>query len=152
VGYETFKGRVCELADGTVVTPGTVASLLDEALIERVVFDGPSRVIDLGRARRFTGAVRRALEVLDRRCTHGGCDMPADRRQGDHIQPWSQGGPTTADNGQLRCAHHNRWRWDHGDGDPPLNPDRQQRIARLEEWRTRLRAAVLAEQAAMADG
>jgi hypothetical protein len=48
VGYETFRGRVCELADHVVVTPGTVASLLDEALIERVVFDGPSRVIDLG--------------------------------------------------------------------------------------------------------
>jgi Domain of unknown function (DUF222) len=28
IGYETFKGRVCQLADGTVITPGTVASLL----------------------------------------------------------------------------------------------------------------------------
>jgi SAM-dependent methyltransferase len=35
-----------------LVRPGTVASLLDEALIERVVFDGSSRVIDLRRARR----------------------------------------------------------------------------------------------------
>jgi hypothetical protein len=119
VGYETFRGRVCELADGIVVAPGTVATLLHQALIERVVFDGPSRVIDMSRARRFTGAVRRALEVLDRGCTHGGCDMPAERCQGDHVQPWSQGGLTTADNGQLRCGHHNRWRWDHGDGDPP---------------------------------
>jgi len=152
VGYETFKGRVCELADGTVVTPGTVASLLDEALIERVVFDGPSRIIDLGRARRFTGAVRRALEVLDRGCTHGGCDVPAERCQGDHIQPWSQGGLTNPDNGQLRCAHHNRWRWDHPDPNPPPDPDRQRRMARLEEWRTRLRAAVLVEQADTADG
>jgi hypothetical protein len=148
VGYETFKGRVCELADGTVVTPGTVASLLDEALIERVVFDGPSRVIDLGRARRFTGAVRRALEVLDRGCTHGGCDLPAERCQGDHIQPWSRGGDTNPDNGQLRCAHHNRWRWDHGDGDPPAaalqrpppGADLERRKAWLEAWRTRLRA------------
>jgi hypothetical protein len=46
VGYQTFRGRVCELADRIVITPGTVASLLDEALIERVVFDGPARVID----------------------------------------------------------------------------------------------------------
>jgi Domain of unknown function (DUF222) len=67
VGYETFQGRICQLAGGTIVSPGTVASLLDEALIERVVFDAPSRVIDLGRARRFTGAVRRALEVRDQR-------------------------------------------------------------------------------------
>jgi Domain of unknown function (DUF222) len=119
VGYETFKGRICELADGTVTTPGMVASVLDEALIERVVFDGPSRVIDLGRARRFTGALRRALEVRDRHCTHPGCDLPPRRCQGDHIQPWSDGGPTIGDNGQLRCGHHNRWRWQYGDGDPP---------------------------------
>jgi Domain of unknown function (DUF222)/HNH endonuclease len=149
VGYETFKGRVCELADRTVVTPGTVASLLDEALIERVVFDGPSRVMDLGHARRFTGAVRRALDVLDRGCTHEGCDMPAERCQGDHIQPWSRGGPTDPDNGQLRCAYHNRWRWEHDDGDPPAagpqrpspGADLERRKAWLEAWRARLRAS-----------
>jgi Domain of unknown function (DUF222)/HNH endonuclease len=149
VGYETFKGRVCELTDRTVVTPGTVASLLDEALIERVVFDAPSRVMDLGHARRFTGAVRRALDVLDRGCTHEGCDMPAERCQGDHIQPWSRGGPTDPDNGQLRCAYHNRWRWEHGDGDPPAaapqrpspGADLERRKAWLEAWRDRLRAS-----------
>jgi hypothetical protein len=153
VGYETFKGRICQLAGGTVITPGTVASLLDEALIERVVFDGPSRVIDLGRARRFTGAVRRVLEVRDRGCTHGGCDLPTERCQADHIQPWSEGGSTNPDNGQLRCGYHNRWRWDHGDGDPPAatpqppppdaDPDRRRSIARLEKWRADLRAKAL---------
>jgi hypothetical protein len=155
VGYETFKGRICQLADGTVITPGAVASLLDEALIERVVFDGPSRVIDLGRARRFTGAVRRALEIRDRGCTHEGCDIPSERCQGDHVQPWSQGGLTTTDNGQLRCGHHNRWRWDHPDHDPPpATPQRpspyadvEQRKAWLEAWRTQLRASMLAEPA-----
>jgi hypothetical protein len=151
VGYETFKGRICELADGTVVAPGTVASLLDEALIERVVFDGPSRVIDLGRARRFTGAVRRVLEVRDRGCTHEGCDLPTQRCQGDHIQPWATGGTTTPDNGQLRCGYHNRWRWNHGDGDPPAatpqrpppDADLERREARLEKWRADLRAKAL---------
>jgi hypothetical protein len=155
VGYETFRGRVCELADRTVVTPGTVASLLDEALIERVVFDGPSRVIDLGRARRFTGATRRALDVADRGCTHQGCDLAAERCQGDHIQPWSRGGPTDPDNGQLRCAYHNRWRWQHPDSGPPSptlqrprpDADLEQRRAWLEAWRARLRVSVLAGQA-----
>jgi Domain of unknown function (DUF222) len=150
VGYETFKGRICQLADGTVITPGTVASLLDEALIERVVFDGPSRVIDLGRARRFTGAVRRVLEVRDRGCTHAGCDMPPERCQGDHVQAWSHGGPTTGDNGQLRCGHHNRWRWDHPDPppdalSPPPDADVRRREAWLEELRARLRSEVLSE-------
>jgi hypothetical protein len=160
VGYETFRGRVCELADHTVITPGTVASLLDEALIERVVFDGPSRVVDLGRARRFTGAVRRALDVLDRGCTHAGCDMPAERCQGDHIQPWSRGGDTNPENGQLRCAYHNRWRWAHGDGDPPAatpqrpppDADLERRKAWLEAWRARLRASVASEHAVAVAG
>ena len=155
VGFETFRGRVCELADRVVVTPGTVASLLDEALVERVVFDGPSRVIDLGRARRFTGAVRRALDVVDRGCTHEGCDLAAERCQGDHIQPWSRGGHTDPDNGQLRCAYHNRWRWEHGDGDrqapppqrPPPGADLERRKAWLEAWRTQLRASMHAGHA-----
>jgi hypothetical protein len=156
VGYETFKGRICQLAGGTVVSPGTVASLLDEALIERVVFDGPSRVIDLGRARRFTGAVRRVLDVRDQRCTHHSCDQPAERCQGDHIQPWTAGGTTTVDNGKLRCGYHNRWRWQHPDPNPPaepdpsVDPDLRRRIAYLEDWRARLRAAVAAEWAAEA--
>jgi len=153
VGYEAFKGRICELAGGTVITPGTVASVLNEALIERVVFDGPSRVIDLGRVRRFTGAVRRALEVRDRRCTHRGCGMPAERCQGDHIQAWTAGGATTVDNGQLLCGYHNRWRWLN---DPPQNPqpdhDLRRRIAYLEDWRTRLQAQVLAAHANEPDG
>ncbi|HKX71926.1 MAG TPA: DUF222 domain-containing protein [Acidimicrobiales bacterium] len=159
VGYETFKGRVCQLADGTVITPGTVASLLGEAWIERVVFDGPSRVVDLGQARRFTGAARRALEIRDRHCTHPGCDEPAQRCQGDHIQPWSTGGPTTPDNGQLRCGYHNRWRWQHPDPDHPPEPAHppdpppgadpnsgpDARLDWLETWRANLQATILAE-------
>jgi hypothetical protein len=152
VGYETFKGRVCELADKTVITPGIVASMLDEAQIERIIFDGPSRVVDLGRSRSFVGAARRALEVRDQGCTHPtGCDEPVWRCQGDHIQPHSQGGRTHPDNGQLRCGWHNRWRWAHGDpddpdppGDPPdADRHRNQPVAFLEHVRRRHRARIL---------
>jgi hypothetical protein len=128
--------------------------LLDEALIERVVFDGPSRVTDLGRARRFTGAVRRVLDVRDQRCTHPSCGQPAERCQGDHIQPWTAGGTTTIDNGQLRCGYHNRWRWQHPDPSlpsgpgPRFDPDLRRRIAYLEDRRARFRATVAAECAA----
>jgi hypothetical protein len=143
----------CQLAGGTVVSPGTVASLLDETLIERVVFAGPSRVIDLGRARGFTGAVHHALEVRDQQCTHHNCDQPPERCQGDHIHAWAAGG-TTLEYGQLRCGYHNRWRWQHPDPDSPpepgpgVDPDLRQRIAHLEQWRVRLRATLVAEQAA----
>jgi hypothetical protein len=111
IGYETFAGRVCELAGGTVVTPGSLVPWLDEAYVERVVFDGPSRVIDVGAQRRlFDGATRRAIEVRDRgRCYHPDCDA-TDDLQVDHVQPWSAGGPTIQSNGRLACGHHNRGR------------------------------------------
>ena len=111
VGYETFAGRICELAEGTVVAPGSVVRWLDEAWVERVVFDGPSRVIDVGARRRiFTGATRRAVEVRDQECFHPLCDVAAERCEVDHVEPYSQGGPTIASNGRAACDFHNRQR------------------------------------------
>jgi hypothetical protein len=63
VGYETFAGRVCELANGTALTPGELVPWLTAADIERVVFDGPSRVIDVGTTR----AVVRGRDAPGRR-------------------------------------------------------------------------------------
>ena len=106
VGYETFAGRICELADGTVLAPFDVAALLD-AVIERAVFDGPSRVLDIGEQRLFTGALRRATELRDRQCTHPWCDVPAARCHVDHRIPHEAGGPTTQENGRMLCSFHN---------------------------------------------
>jgi hypothetical protein len=110
-GYGAFS-RICELAEGTVVAPGDVVPLLGEADIERIVFDGPSRVIDVGVRRRFfRGALRRAIEVRDRHCTHpSGCDVPAERCDIDHIVPRSEGGLTIQENGRCLCGFHNRLR------------------------------------------
>jgi hypothetical protein len=109
-GFETFAGRVCELADGTVVSPSDVAALLDEAVIERAVFDGPSRVIDISHQRLFKGALRRAIQLRDRTCTHPYCDQPADRCDIDHIKTAASGGPTTQANGRAHCPFHNHLR------------------------------------------
>jgi hypothetical protein len=114
VGYETFAGRVCELANQTVVAPGSLVPWLSEADIERVVFAGPSRVIDVGERRRlFTGATRRAVEVRDRECFHEYCDRPAGECEIDHVRPWSTGGPTTSGNGRPACPLHHRDRHGH---------------------------------------
>ncbi len=43
VDYQSLK-RVCELASGTVITPGQLVPLLSEADIERIVFDAHGRV------------------------------------------------------------------------------------------------------------
>jgi len=118
VGYETFAGRICELAGGAVVAPGALVPWLDEGWVERVVFDGPDRVKNVGVRRRiFTGATRRAVEVRDRECFSEFCDLPAEACQIDHIEPYSAGGLTTDDNGRPACGFHNRRR--HRQVEPP---------------------------------
>jgi hypothetical protein len=111
VGYETFAGRICQLADGTVVTPGQVVSLFPDLPVdidvERAVFSAPSRVIDLGRrARLFVGGARRAVQLQDLECTEETCDEPYERCEVDHVDPWARGGPTDRSNGRLRCPRH----------------------------------------------
>jgi len=104
-----------ELANGTVVAPGALLPWLTEAYVERVVFDGPDRVKNVGVHRRFfTGATRRAVEVRDRTCYVELCDTPAEDCQIDHIQPYAAGGPTIDTNGRPACPKHNRHR-----NDPP---------------------------------
>ncbi|MGQ0430776.1 MAG: DUF222 domain-containing protein [Microthrixaceae bacterium] len=122
VDYETFAGPLLELFNRTTITPGTAARWLDQADIERIVFDGPSRVIDVGAQRRFfRGALRRAIEVRDRTCFHPYCDEVPERLEIDHILDASKGGETTQDNAQGGCDFHNRWKYNHPDPgpDPP---------------------------------
>jgi len=110
VNYETLTGRICELANGTVVAPGSLLGLLDEAVIERAVF-GPAPRVEIGnRTRLFSGATRRAIELRDRCCTHPYCDVSVERCQVDHIVEYSKGGLTTQENGRLLCGFHNRLR------------------------------------------
>ena len=105
---------MCELAGGTVCTPGQIATPLTDADIERIVFSGPSPIIDIGaRTRIFTGALRRAIEIRDRHRAHGahpGCTVPAEHCHIDHITEHRNGGPTTQYDGRLLCPHHNRQR------------------------------------------
>lgn len=109
VGFETFAGRMCQLDDNTVIAPGQLFGGLSEADIERVVFDGAELVIGVSERRRFTGALRRAIQVRDRHCQHpSGCDVPAPDCDVDHILPRSRHGPTSQANGRLLCATHNR--------------------------------------------
>jgi hypothetical protein len=123
VGLDALTGPILELFNRTVITPGTAAAWLTEAYVERIVFDSPSRVIDVGAQRRFfRGALRRAIEVRDRTCTHPSCDEVPVWSEIDHIHEHHRGGPTTQSNGWLRCGFHNRWRNTHPE-DVPDRPD-----------------------------
>ena len=118
VGYETLHGRVCELANGSVMAPGALLPWLDQAHIERAVFSPKGRVEVSARARLFSGATLRALQIRDRHgCGHPYCFAPAWRCQADHIQPYHEGGATTQENGRMACGPHNRDRNHHPDVD-----------------------------------
>lgn len=108
VDHDTLAGRICELADGTTVTPGQVVPLLTTADVERAVFGPAGRVTDLGRRRRlFTGGARRAVEVEQPTCVHDTCTIPAEQCDIHHIRAWEDGGETAPSNGEPRCpAHH----------------------------------------------
>ena len=110
VDFPTLAGRVCELANGGIVSPGSLVPWLDQAWFERVVYAPGKRVECSITARFFTGATRRSIEVRDRQCTHPYCEAPAERCEIDHIIPYAQGGETTQENGRVYCAFHNRLR------------------------------------------
>jgi hypothetical protein len=107
VDHPTLAGRVLELFNSTVITPGQLAGLLTEADVERIVFGPGNRVLEVGeRTRFFTGALRRAIQIRDRRCSHPWCDVPSDRCEIDHVDPHACGGPTIQSNGDAKCGKH----------------------------------------------
>ena len=110
VDWPTLSGRICELAQGMALTPGSLVPWLDRADFERAVYQPDDRVQVSATARLFTGATRRGIQLRDRECTHPYCDRPAVDCQVDHIQPFGQDGPTTQENGRLLCGFHNRLR------------------------------------------
>jgi len=119
VDYETLYGHICRIEGGPVVSPGTIVGHLDGATFERIVFAPGKRAECSVKARFFTGATRRAIEVRDQACTHEYCDLPAAQCQIDHIVLYSDGGETVQDNGRVHCGFHNRRR-NHG---PPESGD-----------------------------
>ena len=149
-----------ELVDGTLISPATTADLLDDAVIERIVFDGPSRVLDLGHQRSFVGAARRAVEVVHRTCTGKGCTIRADRCEIDHTLPYIHDGPTVPDNGEPKCRPHHRQRQRAPVGAPRPPPRRDghdgagdDTVDHLELARARIRDRLLHDPAwgALAD-
>jgi hypothetical protein len=110
VGFETLKGRICELENGTVLHPSALEPWMDSAYFERALFSLSNRIDVSVRSRFFTGGTRRAIELRDRMCTHPSCYEQAESCQVDHIETYADGGLTTQENGRLLCGFHNRLR------------------------------------------
>lgn len=89
------------------VSAATVGLVICDAAMRRVVLDGESAPLDVGREHRLvTVALRKALEARDRGCAFPGCGRPVSWTDAHHCVPWSEGGVTAIDNCVLLCRMH----------------------------------------------
>ncbi len=93
---------------GDRITAAQARRLACTASILPAVLGGDSLPLDLGRTRRlFSPAQRKALLVRDQTCRTEGCDIPGVWCEAHHRRdPWSEGGRTDLDEGELLCGHH----------------------------------------------
>ncbi len=94
---ETLLGglKAASVDTGGRLTAGAARRLACEAGIIPAVLDGSSRVLDLGRKRRFHNEAQRlALAITQKHCQHPTCDVPAWLCHVHHKNPWSRGGKT----------------------------------------------------------
>ena len=98
-----------EAAHVGMLSRTTLERILCDCKISRILTDGPSQVIDVGRATRTVGAALwNALVARDRHCTAPGCTRGPGDCEAHHIMHWSKGGPTDLDNLKLLCWEHHR--------------------------------------------
>jgi hypothetical protein len=95
---------------GDPLASSDLAAHLDECVVEHMTIGDDQSPITRSRQRTFPDLLRRAIRIRDERCTHGFCDVPAHRCECDHIVEAHRGGPTSIENGRLRCGFHNRLR------------------------------------------
>jgi hypothetical protein len=80
-----------------------------DADITRVLLDGDSLPLDVGRSTRTVPQqIRHALVVRDRGCVAEGCDRPVAWTEAHHVVHWAEGGRTALDNLVLLCRTHHR--------------------------------------------
>ncbi len=100
------------LTDGTPLTDHAVTRLLPDAFVSLLLHDTQRQPIDASPRRRTpTRRQRRVLDARASECQHPGCHART-FLQYDHIQPYTNAGPTTIDNLQRFCGPHNRARQD----------------------------------------
>lgn len=131
VDLATLEARVpARAAEVEWIGPicGEVARRLAcDAGVTRVITDGPSEILDVGRrTRTVLPAVRRAVVVRDGGSVFPGCDRPPPWCDAHHIVHWADGGPTSLVNLALICRQHHR-RLHEGRWQLTRGPDQQVR-------------------------
>jgi hypothetical protein len=112
VSLDVLQGRAvgpCELEDGTVISAETARRIACDAGVSRVLTQGESEILDVGRTTRVVpAAMRRALALRDKGCTQAGCTRPHHWCDAHHVVHWADGGETALHNLVLLCRRHHR--------------------------------------------
>ncbi len=121
-----MTGPIRETFNGLALSRRDVADLIASGADWERVICGPSgQPVNLTSVQRnFTGALRRAVQLRDRVCSHPTCDVEAERCQVDHVVEHSAGGPTNIDNARLLCPKHNLQRPGRGKKPPRRSSNR----------------------------
>jgi hypothetical protein len=115
IDIDTLQGRFptdllharCDLIGGDPIDHATALRLACDAAVSRVLMQGPSSILDLGRATPVVSrAQRRALAIRDGGCVEPGCTAPPEWCDAHHKLHWIHGGRTDLDNLELRCRRH----------------------------------------------
>jgi hypothetical protein len=94
---------------GEPISVETLRRIACDCTLTRVILDGRSMPIDVGRATRLIPpALRTWLELRDQHCRWPGCDCPARWADAHHLQSWIDGGGTDHENLALLCRRHHR--------------------------------------------
>ena len=110
---ETLKGlagaAAGEMEFAMPLPSATVQRLACDCSVMRVILDGQSTVIDVGRSKRLVdGSLRKVLALRDKHCQWQACERPASWCDGHHLIHWIDGGETNLDNCVLLCKRHHR--------------------------------------------
>jgi len=111
-----------ETAHGGLLSRSTLERLACDCKLTRVITDGPSQILDVGRAtREISPALWNALVARDKHCTEPGCSLSPAFCEAHHIVYWTNGGPTNLDNPSTEKSHplpqaHGRRTEREGDG------------------------------------
>jgi hypothetical protein len=112
VDLESLEGRLgrrCELPDVGPITPEIARRLACDAGVSRVLTNGPSEPLDIGRRTPVVPAgMRRAVVIRDGGCRFPGCGRPQAWCDAHHVTHWAGGGETALGNLVLLCGPHHR--------------------------------------------
>ncbi len=100
-------GPGAELEWAGPIPAETARRIACDAALTRVLTNGPSQILDVGRATRIIpAALRKALLLRDGTCRFPGCDRPGRWTDAHHRTHWVDGGPTDLQNLLLLCTPH----------------------------------------------